>query len=319
MRKPLLAVVLCLVLADAQESIPPTYGQPPNPPIVARVQQALKGGDLQLAEDLAGQYRRLNGYTPEALLALGWAARGELAARQIDKANATAAEILQNAQVALASRPIDAEPYLPLALGTAYEVQAEAMFAKGQRTAALQMMQKAAVKWHDSSLEDRLEKNINLMTLQGRPMPLLRETEWIGKKPSTPTAWRGKVVLLFFWAHWCSDCKAEAPVLAKLGAELKPRGLVIVTPTRRYGYTADDDHAPPAKETPFITKVFDHYYAGVPTEGVPIDRGNFQRFGASTTPTIVLVDRRGIVRLYHPGLMTEEELRGAIEVLLRAT
>ena len=122
-----------------------------------RVQTALKGGDLQLAEDLANQYRRLNGYTPEALLALGWAARGELAARQVEKANQTAAEILQNAQTALASRPIDAEPYLPLALGTAYEVQAEALFAKGQRAAALQLMQKALVKWRDSSLGDRLQ------------------------------------------------------------------------------------------------------------------------------------------------------------------
>ncbi len=223
------------------------------------------------------------------------------------------------AQTALAARSIDAEPYLPLALGTAYEVQAEALFAKGQRAAALQLLQKAATKWHDTSLEDRLEKNINLMTLQGRPMPLLREAEWIGKKPIAPAALRGKIVLLYFWAHWCSDCKAEAPIMAKLGAEYKSRGLVILTPTRRYGYTNDDDHAPPAKETPFMLKVFEHYYAGVPTEGSPVDRGNFERYGASTTPTIVLVDRRGIVRLYHPGLMSEADLRGAIEALLRTS
>jgi thiol-disulfide isomerase/thioredoxin len=212
---------------------------------------------------------------------------------------------------------MDAEPYLPLALGTAYEVQAEVLFAKGRRAAALQLMQKALVKWRNTSLEDRLEKNINLMTLQGRPMPPLRETEWIGKKPSAPQAWRGKVVLLFFWAHWCADCKAEAPILSKLGAEYKARGLVIVTPTRRYGYTFDDDHAPAAKETPFIKKVFERYYAQVPTEGIPLDKINFQRFGASTTPTLVLVDRHGIVRLYHPGLMAEQELREAIEALLR--
>ena len=317
--RTLLATALLGITLGAQDAgVPSTYGQPPTPPIVGRVQTALKGGDLQLAEDLANQYRRLNGYTPEALLALGWAARGELAARQVEKANQTATEILQNAQTALATRPIDAEPYLPLALGTAYEVQAEALFAKGQRAAALQMMQKALAKWRDSSLGDRLQKNMNLMTLQGQPMPLLRETEWIGKKPLAPAAMRGKVVLLFFWAHWCSDCKAEAPILAKLGAELKARGLVIVAPTRRYGYTFDDDHAPAAKETPFITRVFEHYYAQVPLEGVPVDKGNFQRFGVSTTPTIVLVDKHGIVRLYHPGVMSEDELRGAIESLLRA-
>ena len=74
-----------------------------------------------------------------------------------------------------------------------------------------------------------------------------------------------------------------------------------------------------AEETPFISKVFEQYYAAVPNEGIPVDRGNFERYGASTTPTIVLVDRHGIVRLYHPGLMTEAELRGAIEPLLRAS
>jgi thiol-disulfide isomerase/thioredoxin len=195
-------------------------------------------------------------------------------------------------------------------------VQAEALFVKGQRAAALQSMQRALLKWRNTSLEDRLEKNINLMTLQGRPMPLLRENEWIGNKPALPQAWRGKVVLLFFWAHWCADCKAEAPILSKLGTEMKDRGLVIIMPTRRYGYTFDDDHAPPAKETPFIKTVFEHYYGQIPSDGVPVDKGNFQRFGASTTPTIVLVDRHGIVRLYHPGLMSEEELRGAIEQLL---
>jgi thioredoxin-related protein len=33
-----------------------------------------------------------------------------------------------------------------------------------------------------------------------------------------------------------------------------------------------------------------------------------ERYGVSTTPTIVLVDRRGLVRLYNPGRMTEEAL-----------
>ncbi len=312
----LLAAIGVYLPANAQ-SIPPTYGQPVTPPIVARVQLALKSGDLALAEDLANQYRRLNGYTPEALLALSWAARGELAAGQIDKASQTANEIKTNAQTALASRPIDAEPNLPLALGSAYEIEAEVLYAKGQRSSALQMMQQALAKWRGTSLDDRLQKNINLMTLRGRPMPMVRETEWLGKKPSTPDTWRGKVVLLFFWAHWCSDCKAEAPLLAKLGEEYKARGLVIVTPTRRYGYTRDEDHASPAVETPFIKKVFEEYYSRIPTAGTPVDRGNFQRFGVSTTPTLVFVDRKGIVQLYHPGLMTEDELRAAIEALLR--
>jgi thiol-disulfide isomerase/thioredoxin len=302
----------------AAQGVPATYGQPPTPQIVKSVQLALKAGDLATAESLAAQFRRVNGDTPEALDALGWAARGELAAREVDKAQETAAAIVKSAQVALAARPLDAEPYLPLALGTAYEVEAEALFVQGKRAAALRLLETALVKWRETSLADRLQKNINLMTLEGRPMPLLRETEWIGNRPVARAVWRGKVLLLLFWAHWCADCKAEAPVIAKLGSEMKGRGLLVIAPTRRYGYTFDDDQAPPAKETPFIAKVFERYYSQIPVASVPVDAGNFRRFGVSTTPTIVLVDRRGIVRLYHPGLMKEEELRGAIEPLLRA-
>jgi thioredoxin-related protein len=42
----------------------------------------------------------------------------------------------------------------------------------------------------------------------------------------------------------------------------------------------------------------------------------FLVYGCSSTPTIVLLDRHGIVRLYHPGAMTYEELRAEMEKLL---
>ena len=147
-------------------------------------------------------------------------------------------------------------------------------------------------------------------------MPPLQETEWIGPKPSSLSALRGKVVLLFFWAHWCPDCKADAPVLKELGAEFEPKGLAIVGPTKLYGYTPQDDPATRDQEKTFIEKVYSRFYADIPNLQVPLGEENFDRFGASTTPTIVLADRRGIVRLYHPGAMSKTALRAAIEPLL---
>jgi thiol-disulfide isomerase/thioredoxin len=282
---------------------------------VAYVRVALKNGDLSSAEAMAAQYRRLYGDTPEALEALAWVARGELAAGRVEAAVQKAEDVQRSSQTALGTRMLDAEPQLPLALGAAYEVQAEAMVAQHRRTEAILLLEAALKSSRGTSLAKRLQKNINLMTLEGKRMPPLRTVEWVGK-PGKPSAWQGKVLLLFFWAHWCSDCKLEAPVIAKLAAELAPKGLAIVAPTTRYGYTMDDDHAPPAKETAFILKVFEHYYAGISNVPAPLDTSNFERFGASTTPTIVLVDRRGIVRLYHPGLMDEARLRSAIQALL---
>ena len=309
-----LAAALLAGLAQPQE-IPKDYGRPPVPRVVAYVQVALRNGDLASAEAMARQYRRLNGDTPEALEALSWVARGQLAAGRSDDAVKLAEDIQRSSQAALATRTLDSEPQLPLALGAAYEVQAEALFKRHQRTEAIQLLQTALKTHRGTSLVGRLQKNINLMTLEGKRMPPLRAAEWLGTKGDLSSL-QGKVLLLFFWAHWCSDCKLQAPVIAKLAAELGPKGLTILAPTERYGYTMDDEHAPPAKENAFIQKVFARYYAGLSNVKVPLDAANFERFGASTTPTLVLVDRRGIVRLYHPGLMDERSLRAAAEALL---
>jgi hypothetical protein len=62
--------------------------------------------------------------------------------------------------------------------------------------------------------------------------------------------------------------------------------------------------------------VRDKYYpflAGVP---VPVSVANHQRYGVSSTPTVVILDRQGIVRLYHPGQLTEDELEAQLRPLL---
>jgi thiol-disulfide isomerase/thioredoxin len=316
--KRFIICTLTLLAGLRQVTAAQSSGPPLTPRVVAYVQLALKNGDLASAEALVGQYRRLNGDTPEALEAFSWLARGELAAGHLEQAAKDADEIKQICTTTLATRNIDAEPHLPLALGAAYEVQSEVLVERHQQTAAIQLLRSALHTWRGSSLEDRLQKNINVLTLEGHPMPLLRETEWIGPKPAPLTTLRGKVVLLFFWAHWCADCKVEIPVITQLATELEPKGLALIAPTKRYGYTAEEEHAAPATETAFIQKVYDRLYAQIPGIQTPLDPGNFERFGASTIPTLVVVDRRGIVRLYHPGVMEEQALRSAIEPLLGA-
>ena len=45
---------------------------------------------------------------------------------------------------------------------------------------------------------------------------------------------------------------------------------------------------------------------------VPLSEDNFKNWGCSTTPTLALIDRQGIVRLYHPGDMSYDDLRAQI-------
>jgi hypothetical protein len=65
--------------------------------------------------------------------------------------------------------------------------------------------------------------------------------------------------------------------------------------------------------------VRDTSYPFLQSEAVPVSETNHTAYGVSTVPTLVLLDRRGIVRLYHPGNMSEAELIAAIEPLLAST
>jgi thiol-disulfide isomerase/thioredoxin len=280
--------------------------------VVTDVETAMSRGNFPLAEAIVQSYRTQRGVTPEFLEALSWLARGDLITRQFDKADANARETEKLAVQSLATRPLDAEPHLPLALGAAIEVEAQVLTANGDRMGALALLRKDLAAYRDTSIRTRLQKNINLLTLEGRLAPALEETEYLGAKPTPLVALRGKPVLLFFWAHWCPDCKKEEPILAAIASEYAAKGLVIIAPTQRYGYVANGDEAGPADELKYIEQIRHKYYADLLNVPAPVSEANFRNYGASTTPTLVLIDRRGIVRLYHPGAMTMDELRAAL-------
>jgi thiol-disulfide isomerase/thioredoxin len=272
-------------------------------------------GNFPQAEAMIQSYRAQRGVTPDFLEALSWVARGDLITRQFDKADANAKETEKRAVQMLAKRPLDAEPHLTLALGAAIEVQAQVLTANGDRTDALALLRKDLMIYRATSIRTRIQKNINLLTLEGKPAPALESGEFLGAKPKPLVALRGRPVLLFFWAHWCPDCKQEEHILAALAREYAAKGLVLIAPTQRYGYVANGDEAGPADETKYIEQIRHRYYSDLLSVPAPVSEANFRNYGASTTPTLVLIDRAGIVRLYHPGAMTIDELRAALNRL----
>ena len=54
-----------------------------------------------------------------------------------------------------------------------------------------------------------------------------------------------------------------------------------------------------------------------PTEPATVSAANFNAYGASTTPTLVLIDGKGIVRMYHPGAMSYPELAALVDAVVR--
>lgn len=281
--------------------------------IVENVRIALMQNNFSAAETELNAYRNQRGTDAEYLDAYSWLARAALDRRQYDQASAYAKQTKALVLEQLKQRPLDAEPHLPLALGATIEVESQLLLARGQRTQAIALLQSAMRTYGNTSIHERLQKNLNLISFQGRVAPPLKADQFLGATFAAPDQLRGAPTLLFFWAHWCSDCKAEAPIITQLRSEFAAKGLKVIGPTRLYGYTAQDQHAPPAEEIRYVDAVRRHFYSGLLDMPVPVNTANFKTYGASTTPTLVLVDRTGKVAWYHPGALPYAELRAEIE------
>jgi thiol-disulfide isomerase/thioredoxin len=275
--------------------------------LVDDVVGALQHGDFPKAEGYIRGYRASHGNDPEALEAMSWMGRASLNLKRFDQADSYAQETYRLSTAALTKRRLDQEPHLPLALGAAIEVEAGVLAGRGQRAEAIAYLREQLKTYYTTSIRARIQKNVNLLTLEGKPAPPLERV----------TMPKGQPVLLFFWAHWCADCHVEVPMLTQLKAEFGSKGLAMVGPTQTYGYVAGGQEAPPAAETNYIEQVRQRYYANLFAAPAAVSSANFLKYGASTVPTLVLVDRAGIVRLYHPGAMSYAELRPQVEKLFR--
>ncbi len=271
--------------------------------LAAAVRAAIAKADFAAAEQLIATDREARGITPDGLEAMSWLGRGALAAGRWDAADAYARDTYNLAIAALKGRTMDQEPHLPIAIGAAMEVRGQVAARRGQRSEAVATLQ-------------REQKNINLLSLEGTVAPALDLPESLAPKPLSLTDVKGKVVVLFFWAHWCPDCKTQAPILKALLERYGSQGLTVVAPTQRYGYVARGKDAGPEEEKKYIEEVRSTYYGFLPPNAITMSEANHRRYGVSTTPTLVVLDRKGIVRTYHPGNMSASELEPLITRLL---
>jgi thiol-disulfide isomerase/thioredoxin len=284
--------------------------------LVKGVRAAIAQNNFVLGETLIRNYAAKKGPTPEMILAESWLGRGALAARQYDKADGYAAQTRKLALEQIAHRKLDAESSLPLALGASIEVQAQVMAARGERGEAVLFLQRELKTYAATSIRARIQKNINLLSLEGKVAPPLDVSHWLGPKPVPLDRLRGRPVILFFWAHWCPDCKKEAPLMARIASSYAAQGLVVIGPTQHYGYVAGGADAARDQETAYIDSVRKKFYSALAQMPAPVSEENFNNYGASTSPTLVFVDRKGIVKLYHPGAMSYQELVTGVRAIL---
>jgi thiol-disulfide isomerase/thioredoxin len=280
--------------------------------IVGDVRAALGRKDWTGAEALIKTYRNQNGVTPEMTEAHSWLGRAALADRRYDDAERYAAETKRLVLDQLKTKSLNNDPNLPIALGAAIEVQGNVLAARGERDRAVDYLKQELKAYGNSSVvATRTQKNIHVLSLEGKPFPKLDSSQWISKE--RVQSLKGKPVLFFLWAHWCPDCKEQAPVIARLRQQFESKGLVVVAPTQLYGYAERGRDVGPEEERRHIQKVVAEHYSALKGVPMPLSSENFRNWGVSSTPTLVLVNRQGVVTMYHPGRMSYEELAPKVQ------
>ena len=288
----------------------------PPPTIVQLVRDAIAANDFAKAEKVALDDMKAKGTTPIALEAFSWLGRGAVAAKNYDAAMTYAARTYEMVEVQLKTRKLDAEARLPIALGAAIEVTALATAGQGGRSDAVLYLRRELDTYKGTSIVERLNKNVNLLSLEGTPALSLASPQWIGAPPPSMASLKGKPVIVYLWAHWCPDCKVQGPVLEALLEKYQSTGLTLVAPTKFYGYVAKRAPAGPEEELTYLTGIRDSVYPWMKTLSAPISEQIFAQYGVSTTPTLVLIDRAGNVSKYHPGQLTTEQLEPLIQKIV---
>ena len=170
--------------------------------LVNNVRDLISAHEFSMAEQQVRAAKAQSGATPEIAVAMSWLARGALDAKTYDKADSLAAETRKMSDGLLMGRKLDADNYLPAAVGASIEVHGQVMAARGERGEAILWLREQAKVFAGTSIVERIRKNINLLNLEGKPAPALEESEWLGAKPPSLASLHGRPVLLFFWAHW---------------------------------------------------------------------------------------------------------------------
>jgi thiol-disulfide isomerase/thioredoxin len=307
-------VVLAIVatcVADLAGGAAPSQ-TPAGTDIVADVRAAMASGGWIKGRETLGVFRSAHGDTPEVLDALSWVARGALSAGQLDKAIQYADEARTAASDGVKRSAGDA--HLLAALGAAIEVTAFALVEEGARSDAVHFLRTESIAYRGSPLSKEIGANLDLLSLEGRPAPRLETGVSMGRRlrDGGGDDSSRQATLLFFWAHWCQECKAESPMIAHLVEKYRARGLAVVAPTRRYGYIEAGRPVSPDREFRHLVQVRDAFYGFLKREPVPVTDANHKAFGIAAVPMHVLIDREGIVRLYRPGRMSKDDLESAI-------
>ncbi len=167
-----------------------------------------------------------------------------------------------------------------------------------------------------------LESTLNLINLIGKPAPELFAETWLNSDPIKLNRVKGKVVVIDFWAPWCAPCRTIIPTLVEEYNKNKNNGLIILGFTRLYGKYRDDiqhiGKVEPRDEIRLTRDFLKRNNVNYPVAIAHNEKG-FDIYFISDIPTLVFVDKQGIIADFEIGSGNEQSIRNQIQKLLNAS
>ena len=164
---------------------------------------------------------------------------------------------------------------------------------------------RAATTEKKTAEEKKPGASFELKQAVGRAMPAFSLKDANGQVVR-PADYKGKVVLLDFWATWCGPCKLEIPWFIDFERQFKDQGFAVV------GVSMDEDGWNAIK--PYVQSMKMNYRVLLGNDDVSTAYG-----GLDALPTTLLIDRQGKIASVHEGVtMGKEDFKNAIVQLLRA-
>jgi tetratricopeptide (TPR) repeat protein len=171
-----------------------------------------------------------------------------------------------------------------------------------------------------SELRSVYESELTAARLIGTPAPELDVSHWIEGKERTPknlNELRGNVVLLYFWAMGRDPFVDAFPRLRRFQSKYGGKGFEIVGVTKFYGRSDTEVFPSREQEIKGLQNYKSRHQLTYPfAVGKMDDVTNEERYGGAGVPTMILIDRQGLVRHINRGAGEYRKLEKQIEKLL---
>ena len=134
----------------------------------------------------------------------------------------------------------------------------------------------------------------------GQPAPQF-SVKTLDERPLALAKFRGKPVYIDFFASWCAPCREETPGIIKLSKQYGKRGLVVIG----LDYNEVSDRA---------QGMVDKFK--IPFPVAIADQKLLDSYGVIALPVHVFIDRKGTIKSYRLGEMSDAEIEAGIKSIL---